>query len=551
MEENSKNELYQNHGDHIDGIMEADKFMKQHLQQVVAQSVVWQKSHTRFSSDTMDNESTDIVSLYYGTSDIALLTTIAYNPKETTNEFASIYPVMKGRTHRVKIERVVEWFNHIEATVFCSIGEFDFAFFAIDYYLNKSYYVEGREIEIDLSALAMNVNPAQRGFDFTGQQAIDFKAKTGEKPEYDENGEVKPIHFDLTQLVAYLNTDEKAPDEAEFQSPVTNIADASILGVDFHKADIIVCRRETNDGELTISVPLYFRKDFLEAIEEGDPISGWLWMTGSIHGKHEKLNDRNKKYESLGEMCQDFENFMGKCNFCRFDNLTPVTNQLNLLEIKKGYELDAFQVGDDHGSRFQIYCCKEKSTNQYEPTQKRFVPKQGIEMKLLGLIKTKITREAKEDVHVPYNDSQYIQGLLSWDEAKDVPSPLPYFKVPFTREGIMQAWLLNCIPDFMPMTWHACYGSKHYIYNKESLDKLFQDGERRMRVEEQFSEIDIDRLLPDVVVQGDKATLTMSYWSDWAGLVLLTVDVVREGSSVRFSEPNREVLVKYHCGIIF
>ena len=174
MEENSKNELYQNHGDHIDGIMEADKFMKQHLQQVVAQSVVWQKSHTRFSSDTMDNESTDIVSLYYGTSDIALLTTIAYNPKETTNEFASIYPVMKGRTHRVKIERVVEWFNHIEATVFCSIGEFDFAFFAIDYYLNKSYYVEGREIEIDLSALAMNVNPAQRGFDFTGQQAIDF-----------------------------------------------------------------------------------------------------------------------------------------------------------------------------------------------------------------------------------------------------------------------------------------------------------------------------------------------------------------------------------------
>lgn len=101
------------------------------------------------------------------------------------------------------------------------------------------------------------------------------------------------------------------------------------------------------------------------------------------------------------------------------------------------------------------------------------------------------------------------------------------------------------------MTWHACYGSKHYIYNKESLDKLFQDGERRMRVEEQFSEIDIDRLLPDVVVQGDKATLTMSYWSDWAGLALLTVDVVREGSSVRFSEPNREVLVKYHCGIIF
>ena len=203
MEEKNKNELYQNHGDHLDGIMDAEKFMKEHLQQVISQSIIWQKSHTNFSSDTMDNELADVISLYYGTTDIGMLTTIASNPKEATNEFASIYPVMKGQTYRVKIERVIEWFNHIEATIICSIGEFDFAFFAIDYYKNKSYYVEGQELEIDLSTLGMKVRAGQKGFDFTGQQAIDFKAKTGEEPEYDENGEVKPIHFDLTNLVAF------------------------------------------------------------------------------------------------------------------------------------------------------------------------------------------------------------------------------------------------------------------------------------------------------------------------------------------------------------
>lgn len=115
----------------------------------------------------------------------------------------------------------------------------------------------------------------------------------------------------------------------------------------------------------------------------------------------------------------------------------------------------------------------------------------------------------------------------------------------------MQAWLLNCIPDFMPVVWHACYNSKEYIYSQESVDEIFQDADRRMRVKEQVMEIDVDTLLPDVIVEGDKAVLKMTYWNDWTGLVQLTVDVTRDGSSVCFSEPKREVLVKYDCGIRF
>ena len=557
MEETNKNELYQSHGDHIDGIMDADKFAKEHLQQVINQSIVWQKSHTRYSSDMMDDELTDVVSLHYGTSDIAILTTIVCNHKGSANEIASIYPVMKGRTYRVKIERVIEWDDCIEATIFCSIGDFNFAFFAIDYYLNKHYYAEGQELDIDFSALGIKVRPGQQGFDIMGQQAIQFKANIGEDPEYDENGDVKPIHVGMTQLVAYLNTDEKAPDEAEFQSPITNIADVSILGVDLHKGDITIYRQELDEGDLMVSVPLYFRKDFLETVEDGNPISGWLWMTGAIHNKHEKLDDHIGEQNSLGKMCRDFENFMSGCDFKYFKNLTPVANQLNLLEIKEGYELDAFQCGDRHGSRFHIYCCKKNSTDRYKPTQKGLVPELVVVKKILGIFKKKEVRKVEKDVHIVYNDSQYIYGLLSWDEAQDVPSPLPYFKVPFTREGIMQAWLLNCIPDFMPLFWHAGYGAKDYIFSKEALSKIFQHSDnkispfsdKRMSVREQVLKIDVDSLLPDVILKGDSATLKIAYWNDWNGLVLLTVDVIKDGSSVRFSEPKREILVKYNCGI--
>lgn len=252
-----------------------------------------------------------------------------------------------------------------------------------------------------------------------------------------------------------------------------------------------------------------------------------------------KQQDCTEKSVSLGEMCYNFETFIRNCDFTCFKNLTPIVNQLNLLEIKKGYELDAFEMGDDYGSRYQIYCCKENSTDRYEPTQKEIVPKEGVD---------KITEEVKKDVHIPYNDSQYIEGRLSRKEAQDVPYALPYFKVPFTREGIMQAWLLNSIPDFMPKTWHACYGARNYIYNKESVKNI---SYRRMSVQEQLLELDIDSLLPNVVVEEDKAVLKMVYWSDWAGLVQMIVDVAKDGSSVCFSEPNREVLIEYHCGIRF
>ncbi len=280
MEENGKNELYQEHGDHICCIMDSVKFVSQHLQQVIHDSFVLEKTKTRVSTDTMDNELTDVSTLWYGRTDIAMMTLIAYNPKESTNELASMYPVTRGRTYRVKIERVMEWCNHIEATIICSIGEFSLAFFAIDYSFNKARYVEEQELDVDLSAMGMKVEPGQTGFDLMGQEAINFRAKTGEEPEYDENGEVLPIHFDLSKLVAYLNTDDKAPDEAEFQSPVKNISDDAIFGVDFHKVDITVHHGE-DDAE-DISVPLYFRKDFLETVKEGDSICGYLWMTGAI-----------------------------------------------------------------------------------------------------------------------------------------------------------------------------------------------------------------------------------------------------------------------------
>lgn len=284
-----RDELYMNHGNHNDCIMPAEELIDKHLHHVIQESKFWKSAHTEVTTDDIYEEETGVFSLMYGEGDVRLLTTIAASERTGSNMFMSIYPFGKGVPYEVSVDRVLEWDNQIEATVLCSIGEFDFAFFAADYYCNKDKYFEGAKLTVDLSALGMRVEEGAHGFQFEGQQAIDWLAKTGGKPDYDENGNVKPVKFNLENLVAFLNTNSKCPDEAEFQSPAGEIRDAaSVLGVGFYMTDVIVCRRNTGEGKLEVTVPLYFRKDFLPDVRKGDPIRGWLWVTGIVTGAHEE-----------------------------------------------------------------------------------------------------------------------------------------------------------------------------------------------------------------------------------------------------------------------
>ncbi len=522
---NPEEELYMNHGDHLDAIMPAHLLMQNYLGDIIKESGIWKKTRTQVTTEDMYEEKTDVFSLAFGEGDLKLLTTIACNRKANTNMFMSIYPFCKGVPVEVKIDKVMEWDNQVEATICCSVGDIRFAFFAIDYYCNKRKYVVGQTIVIDLAALAMRAKEARRSFSFEGQQAIDWLAKTGQTPDYDENGNVVPITFSMENLVAFLNTDSKCPDEAEFQSPVGPIEKASVIGVDFYKTMIMIGRRDTEDGELAVSVPLYFRQDFFPTVKEGYPVSGWLWVTGSIAGQHEQgQDDAEEEDNHLGKMAADFEASMDEFNFKCFDNIMFVMDELPLLKIREGYELDAFQKGDSLGSRFQAYCCKAGSTIQYDP--------------------------AKDGA---YDDSMYIQGTISYEEAECVPDYMPYFNVPFTKEGIMQAWLLRNLTDFMPLGWHSCYGSKTFVFDTSRIEDMFWPGNTsdRMKVSEQVLALDLEALLPRVTISGNHATLEYAYWNDWRGLVKMTVDIEKDGNSVIFGESKEEVFVAYKSGLRF
>lgn len=222
-----------------------------------------------------------VSALHYGDEHMAMLSLLLEPVHDEGAQLVAMYPYLKGRCHVVQIEKVVEWDNLIEATVYASIGEFSFAFFATDYHMHRARYVAGQQLAIELSALGLHIKEAERGFALEGQEAVEWLAKIGEEPELDEEGNVRPIRFDKSQLVGYFNHYESTPDEGEFSSPATQILPRQLLGVDCWECSIILCREEVG-VEADVALPLYFRKDFFPNITEADPLTGWLWLSGRL-----------------------------------------------------------------------------------------------------------------------------------------------------------------------------------------------------------------------------------------------------------------------------
>ena len=552
-------ELYMNHGDHLDSIMSAKTLMSRYLKTIAQDTKSWKQTRTFVTTSDMYEEKTDVFSLMYGEGNMRMLVIAAASTKNNTNEFMALYPVTAGIPTEVKIDKIIEWDNQIEATVFCSVGEFEFAFFPVDYYCNKKKYKVGETMTVDLSAIGMSVEEAQRGFQFEGQQAVDWLAKIGEKPDYDENGNVMPVKFSMEKLVAFINKDSKCPDEAEFQSPVAELEKTSVLGVDFYKSDITICRRDTDDGELEVSIPLYFRQDFFPTVQKEDPIRGWLWVTGSVTGEHEEGNSEPAEVNKLAKIAAGFEEYMDDFDTKAYDDLMPVVEQLPLLKIRKNYVLDFFEKGDDHGWINQPYCHTETAFERYFPTDVEEVEEKGNYGSLFGLIKKKAPKMVKQKVHIPYNDTLLINDRIDFREADDVPPILPYFDVPFTEEGIIQAWLLYNLEDFMPKGWHMNYSRVDYVFDIRRIENMFppyNPEERssfggRSKVRDEVFALDLESLLPTVKVTGDTAVLEYAYWNDWRGMVKSTVKVEKDGNSVKFSKPENQILVEYDCGIIF
>jgi len=478
-----KRELYQNHGDHIEAIMPTSVFMKDYLQNTISDSSVFRKVRANVSAEDISGERTDVFSLVYGTACMRMLTLLAYSPISKTNYFMTIYPYLQGKSITVRIEEVLEWDNQIEATIVCSLGDFEFAFFATDYYANKRAYCVGDTVSIDIAALGCKVEEAERGFSFEGQKAIDWLAKIGEKPKYDESGNVEPINFSTEKLVAFFNSDDKCPDEAQFQSPISDIVSESLLGIDFYKGTISIHRDEDNNA---VDVPLYFRKDFCPSVNDNDPISGWLWLVGKLYDNDEDIKKEDNQESQLAIVGQDFISAIENFDFERFDDIMPILKPLYKISVRDGYVVDAFKSGDRWGSTFRLYACRRDAICKYEPYANNDEAKQGKNI-------------------VPYHDTMWISGLLDISVSKQIPSVFNSLTIPFDEMGIWQAYLLSIAPTLMPKDWHGGYSDRLYIFHLSTLNSL------PVSCSDYYEDAS---LLPHIrIIDNNHAEVVCTYWN--------------------------------------
>ena len=105
-----------------------------------------------------------------------------------------------------------------------------------------------------------------------------------------------------------------------------------------------------------------------------------------------------------------------------------------------------------------------------------------------------------------------------------------------------------------PKGWHADYMTKTYVFSHDDMKDIINKHKRESHDfdhEKLAKYLNRDDILPSVEIDGDKAIATFHYWNDWKGFCKRIIPVEKHGHTVKFGEYDREILVKYDCGIVY
>ena len=130
--------------------------------------------------------------------------------------------------------------------------------------------------------------------------------------------------------------------------------------------------------------------------------------------------------------------------------------------------------------------------------------------------------------------------------------------------GALQVYFLNKLWHHLPMYWHGYYDRRFNVFSKEDLSQIKvrstkTRGERPLKpsdIYEEENDLPEEALACDVTPKvtryEDKYYVSCCYWSEFGGLIRELVEIKIENNKVtEFLDANREVLYRYHCGIMY
>lgn len=130
--------------------------------------------------------------------------------------------------------------------------------------------------------------------------------------------------------------------------------------------------------------------------------------------------------------------------------------------------------------------------------------------------------------------------------------------------GALQVYFLSKLWHYLPMYWHGYYDRRFSVFSKDDLLKIKvrsrkTRGERPLKpsdIYEEENDLPEEALAcdvtPKVIRYEDKYYVSCCYWSEFGGLIRELVEIKIENNKVtEFLDANREVLYRYHCGIMY
>ena len=130
--------------------------------------------------------------------------------------------------------------------------------------------------------------------------------------------------------------------------------------------------------------------------------------------------------------------------------------------------------------------------------------------------------------------------------------------------GALQVYFLSKLWHYLPMYWHGYYDRRFSVFSKDDLLKIKvrsrkTRGERSLKpsdIYEEENDLPEEALACDVTPKvtryEDKYYVSCCYWSEFGGLIRELVEIKIENNKVtEFLDANREVLYRYHCGIMY
>lgn len=229
------------------------------------------------------------------------------------------------------------------------------------------------------------------------------------------------------------------------------------------------------------------------------------------------------------------------------DVIIPLLSTIKLMD---GYELASFKYGvDDFGYEYIPYVRRCNALMRWCPPEK-----------------TDYNSCIRKDCPITgdfatgeYKDEYLIEGIWRYErDISSVPSILPYFELTFSEEGILEAWVLYNLRDFLPKYWHANYGAKDFIYGIETIGLIIRQFElegldemKRNSIKDAVRSLDINELVPHVIINGDTATFTCAYWNQFSGLYKMETIFERVGSHIHCVSQNKTCLVPHRSSIMY